>query len=151
MAIAPDPSKHIPQTTKLQTLSKADAVKEPGVRPGSVIGGSLYENYAWENSQDALIAGASQPAVRAGVLQILATLPDITVTHSTSDGQPALVLTAGTAEVGAGDMEQITINSETGMPIQAVSGPTNGPDATVSYKVSRVTLAKLAAGTGSDQ
>jgi hypothetical protein len=33
--------------------------------------------------------------VRAGVLRLLSLLPDVTITHGTADGQPALTLTAG--------------------------------------------------------
>jgi hypothetical protein len=36
--------------------------------------------------------------VRAGVLRLLSLLPDVTITHGTADGQPALTLTAGAAE-----------------------------------------------------
>ncbi|MGH2927454.1 MAG: hypothetical protein ACRDL8_04570, partial [Solirubrobacteraceae bacterium] len=109
-----------------------------------------FNNYAWENSQDALIAGAGDPQVRAGVLQILSTLPGVTVTQGTSDGQPTLVLTAGSPEMGYGYSEQLTINADTGVPVQFVGGvPGKAPATTVDYKVSRVGYPALAASDGS--
>ncbi len=107
-----------------------------------------FDNWTWEDSQDALIAGAGDPQVRAGVLQILAILPGVTVTHGTaSDGQPTLVLTAGAREVGAGYQEQLTINADTGMPIGFVGGsPSGTPSTQVDYQVARGTLSNVAAG-----
>ena len=102
---------------------------------------SLYANWVWGNAQDALIAGSGDPQVRAGVLRILATLPDVTVTNGTSGGDPTLVLTAGETELGIGYTEQLTINADTGVPIKFAGGPTGGQATSVRYKVSRVTLA----------
>jgi hypothetical protein len=146
MAAAPDPSKYVPQT-KTQTVSGSDMIKEPGVyHPGEVVG-TLYDNYVWEDSQDALIAGSGDPRVRAGVLQILATLPDVTVTSGTSGSQPTLVLTAGTDEMGPGYIEQLTINATTGVPVSFASGaPGQTPSGTVTYQVSRVATSDIAAG-----
>jgi hypothetical protein len=93
-------------------------------------GGLQIDNYVWENCQDALVAGSGNPQVRAGVLRLVSALPGITVTHGTVDGQPALTLTAGAAELGnagtgkanpkAGTgpayQEAITINADTGIP-----------------------------------
>jgi len=74
----------------------------------------------------------------------------VTVTHGTSDGQPALVLIVGADEFGSGYSEQLTINAGTGVPVQFVGGPSGGiPSTTVDYKVSRVTLANLSSGAGS--
>jgi hypothetical protein len=146
MAAAPDPSKHVAQTMT-QTLDAADASKEPGVYHAGEVVGTLYDNYVWENSQDALIAGSGDPQVRAGVLQLLATLPDVSVTSGTSKGRPTLVLTAGADEMGAGSIEQLTINATTGIPISAASGaPGQALSAGVSYQVSRVTAGDIAAG-----
>ena len=110
--------------------------------------GNLYDNWAWENSLDALIVGSGDPQVRAGVLRILATLPDVTVTDGTSDGQPTLVLTGGDAVLGSDYHEQLTIDASTGIPVSFAGGapgqPTTG---TISYQVSRVTTDDIAAGT----
>jgi len=149
MANAPDPNRANLITPSSQTPEETAAAKAKGKLTGTVPGpGSLFDNWAWEDSQDAMIAGAGNPQVRAGVLQILATLPGVTVTHGTSaDGQPTLVLTGGADEVGSGYQEQLTVNAETGMPIGFVGGPPSGSAATqVEYKVARVTLSDVAAG-----
>jgi hypothetical protein len=144
MAAAPDPGKFVPPI-KTQTLSAADASKEPGVYHAGEVIGTAYDNYLWENSQDALIAGAGDPQVRAGVLRLITTLPDVTVTSGTSADQPTLVLNAGTDE--AGDIEQIVINAITGIPISAGNGaPGQAVTTKVTYQVSRVTTSDIAAG-----
>jgi hypothetical protein len=137
MADAPDPGHVISPT---QTASPHDiAVKEAAT--GYPQEGSLFDNWVWENSQDALIAGSGDPQVRAGVLRILATLPGVTVTNGTSGNQPTLVLTAGSSELGYGYTEQLTIDAESGVPIQFIGGSSDAPSGTVDYQVSRVTLA----------
>ena len=147
MADAPDPSQVISPHEKTDTA----AIKKKEAALGEPLAGvSRYDNWVWEDSQDAIIAGSGEPDVRAGVLRILATLPGVTVTNGTSGGDPTLVLTAGAPEVGAGYQEQLTIDANTGVPIQFVGGPPNGtPATTVTYQVSRVTLAELSSETGS--
>ena len=101
-------------------------------------GGLQIDNYVWENCEDALVAGSGNPQVRAGVLRLVSALPDITVTQGTVDGQPTLTLTAGAAELGHGTgidkanpkaetgpayQEAITINADTGIPLEIASGP----------------------------
>ncbi len=143
MADAPDPSRGVsPNQT---TNSEAIAAKEAAT--GEVQGGNLFDNWVWEDSQDAIIAGSGDPQVRAGVLRILATLSDVTVTSGTSGGQPTLILTSGPNEVGSGYAEQLTINATTGIPVSTSGGaPGQPPTATVSYQVTRVTLSNIAAG-----
>lgn len=150
MANAPDPNRS-PVTpsnsvpTPQQTAAAKIKEKILGVPPSP---GTLFDNWAWEDSEDAIIAGAGDPQVRAGVLQILATLPGVTVTNGTSDGQPTLILTGGADEVGSGYQEQLTINAETGMPVQFVGSKSDGSAATtVDYQVKRVTLSDIAGGT----
>ena len=123
-------------------------------------GGLQIDNYVWENSEDALVVGSGNPQVRAGVLRLVSALPGITVTHGTVDGQPTLTLTAGAAELGftgtdkanpkaasgPAYQEAITINAHTGIPLGFVGGPAGQPTATVTYVVTRVSLADIAAG-----
>jgi len=122
--------------------------------------GTQIDNYVWENSEDALIAGSGNPQVRAGVLRLVSALPDITVTRGTVDGQPTLTLTAGAAEIGrAGTdkanpkvetgpalQEAITINADTGIPLKDTMGTAGKVTGTVSYVVTRVNLTDIAAG-----
>jgi hypothetical protein len=126
-------------------------------------GAAQIDNYVWENCEDALVAGSGNPQVRAGVLRLVSALPGITVTHGTVDGQPTLTLTAGAAELGRvgigkpdkanpkGAMgpayqEAITINADTGIPAKFAGGPAGKAAITVTYVVTRVNLAGIAAG-----
>jgi len=123
-------------------------------------GGLQIDNYVWEDCEDALVAGSGNPQVRAGVLRLVSALPDITVTRGTVDGQPTLTLTAGAAEVGYAGInktnpkapagpayqEAITINAETGIPLGFAGGPVGKTAVTVTYVVTRVSLADIAAG-----
>jgi hypothetical protein len=124
------------------------------------VGGLQIDNYVWENCEDALVAGSGNPQVRAGVLRLVSALPGIAVTHGSVDGQPTLTLTAGAAEVGyAGTgqanpkadtgpayQEAITINADTGIPLGFAGGPAGKVAVTVTYVVTRVNLADIAAG-----
>jgi hypothetical protein len=123
-------------------------------------GGTQIDNYVWENCEDALVAGSGNPQVRAGVLRLVSALPGIAVTHGTVDGQPTLTLTAGAAELGRVGIdktdpkvetgpayqEAITINADTGIPLDVASGPAGKVTGTVTYVVTRVNLADIAAG-----
>jgi hypothetical protein len=125
-------------------------------------GGLQIDNYVWENSEDALIAGSGNPQVRAGVLRLVSLLPGVNVTRATVDGQPTLTLTAGAAELGntmgkpdkanpkgrpgAAYSEAITINAKTGLPLQIASGLGGKVTGTTRYVVTRVNLADVAAG-----
>jgi len=118
-------------------------------------GGLQIDNYVWENCEDALVVGSGNPQVRAGVLRLVSVLPGVSVTHGTVDGQPTLTLTAGAAELGgpggAGGstyQEATTINAQTGIPLKFTGGPAGGPpDTTVTWKLTRVYLADIAAGS----
>jgi hypothetical protein len=125
-------------------------------------GGLQIDNYVWEGCEDALIAGSGNPQVRAGVLRLVSALPGITVTHGTVDGQRALTLTAGAAELGntvsgidSADpkaatgpayQEAISINANTGIPLRIAGGSAGQVSVNVSYVVTRVSLADIAAG-----
>jgi hypothetical protein len=123
-------------------------------------GGLQIDNYVWEDSQDALIAGSGNPQVRAGVLRLLNALPGISVVSGYVDGQPALTITAGAGELGyAGTdkanpkaqtgpayQEALSINAHTGIPLKFVGGPAGNAAVTIHYVVTRVDLASIRAG-----
>jgi hypothetical protein len=108
----------------------------------------MINNRVWNNSVDALSAGAGRPQVRAGVLRLLSTIPGVTVVRSSYHGQPTLTITAGSAVFGQGYGEQVlTINAKTGMPVTSVFPAFGKVAADVQiFQVSRVTLARVAAG-----
>jgi hypothetical protein len=114
----------------------------------------VIDNAIWENAIQAVIAGVGNLQVRAGFLRIVSTLPEISVKNTTTDGQPALALTAG-QEMFAPNLpaktsnheETLTINAQTGRPIMVAGGaPGATPDSVESYQISRVTLSDVAAG-----
>lgn len=96
---------------------------------------------------DALTAGGGNPEVREGVLRLLSTVPEVTVTNSTTGGEPTLTLTAGSPLFDGGSPEVLTIDAKTGSPIKFSSAADgNVPSSVQTYKVSRVTLAGIEAG-----
>jgi hypothetical protein len=90
--------------------------------------------------------GSGNSQVRAGVLRLVSMLPGVSVTHGTVDGQPALTLTAGAAEFGMSYQEAITINANTGIPLKMDGGTADKVATTVTWVVTRVNLADIAAG-----
>jgi hypothetical protein len=107
----------------------------------------INDNYLWENSLDALTAGAGNPRVRIGVLRLLSTLPEVTVTNTTTGGQPTLTLTAGSPAFPGSYREALTIDASSGVPVAFAGGiPGQKPNVTIAYQVFRVTLAAIAAG-----
>jgi hypothetical protein len=123
-------------------------------------GGLQIDDYIWENSEDALVAGSGNPQVRAGVLRLASLLPGITVTHGTADGQPTLTIAAGGPVLGRVGFdpsdpkiatgpaydEAVTINAETGIPLQVAGSSAGTVNVTIRYVVTRVSLADIAAG-----
>jgi hypothetical protein len=104
-------------------------------------------NYVWNNSVDALTEGAGNPRVRAGVLRLLATIPEVTVASSVTGGRPTLTLTAGSALFGGGSPQVLTVDAKTGMPLKSVMDARgNELSSVTSYQVSRVTLAGIESG-----
>jgi len=105
------------------------------------------DNYIWMDSVDTLIEGAGNPNVRIGVLRIFSTLSEVAVTDTTTNGQPTITLTASAPALPSNYQEAITINASTGVPVSFAGGtPGQTPSVTVTFQVSRVTLASIAAG-----
>ena len=120
----------------------------------------LEDADAWENCVDALVAGSGNPQVRAGVLRLVSSLADVTVTHGNAGGQPTLTLTGesgydgpknGPKARGEGPdrYEALTINADTGIPLEfnvtlgSAHKPVGPP---ITYVVTRVSLAGIAVG-----
>ena len=69
------------------------------------------------------------------------------MTRTTTDGQPTLTLRASGAALPGNYEETLVIGATTGIPVKATGEvPGQAPSVTVTYQVTRVTLAKLAAG-----
>ena len=137
----------MPKNPKVKPTVEAPGVT-PSLPPGKVPAQvkALFEinktdNRVWNNSMDALHAGAGSPAVRAGVLRLLGQMPEIKVKTGTLGGQPVLTLTAGTP--AAFGSESLTVNADTGLPVRYVGADVG---VTINYTVTRVTLADVAKG-----
>ena len=100
-------------------------------------------NSTWSNSLDALIAGAGRPNVRAGVLKILSTLPNVTVSDSTTGGKPTLTLTETDQGTSTPYVESLVIGAKDGVPVRLDGAAKDGPSVTITYQVNRVILSNL--------
>jgi hypothetical protein len=104
------------------------------------------DNLIWMNSNYALTAAPENPNVRAGVLRIMATMPNVTVTHTTTAGQATLTLSDSWPKLSGGDRESTVINARTGLPIASSDSGAGRPPSTFYYHPTRVSLADVKAG-----
>ncbi len=156
MADAPDPADagKSPSAQMSPWLLKVKAellgVKAaPGQSLAAAYDKAYTDSWVWSDATDALEAGAGNSQVRAGVLRLLSTVSGVVVTHGTLDGQPTLVVGDVTPGVnGNGTSEgAMTLNASTGVPLEYTDGAVGKtPESTTTYKVSRVTVADIAAG-----
>jgi hypothetical protein len=121
-------------------------VPAPRPRPTGKDLENLVNNHLWSNTQHALFANAADAEVRAGVLKLYATIPDMIIGKTNVDGQAALTLTAPPAILG-GSADVLTINADNGLPIrEEITSAESSKRYVVNYKAFRVTLADVAAG-----
>lgn len=118
----------------------------------------LADDWLWEDSVDALTAGAGNPTVRAGVMRLLSTLSEVAVTNTTVNGDAVVTISADfpnpakfagstVSSNQPGNVEQLTIDGTTGIPISFAAGTAGEvPLVQITYQVSRVTLAEVAQG-----
>ena len=124
-------------------LAKEKGVKIAWTMPTGKVLQEDIDDTIWDNSFDALSEGAGSPQVRAGVLRLLSTVPEVTVTNSTTGGQATLTLTA---LFSGSDHEVLTINATTGMPVGFASSLPGVKPVADTFQVSRVTMADVEAG-----
>ncbi|MGD0555958.1 MAG: hypothetical protein ABSA93_13350 [Streptosporangiaceae bacterium] len=129
-----------------QALMREKGMKTPLTMPTGQALQDQINNSLWTNGTDALNWAGGDPEVRAGVLRLLSTIPEVTVANSTTDGQPTLTITAGPAVFGGEGDEVLTVNATTGLPVSTVSTTPGVATAVETYQVSRVTLANIEAG-----
>jgi hypothetical protein len=156
MANAPDPANAGKSPAALMSpwLLKVKAqllgVKAvPGQSLAAAYDRAYIDSWVWSDATDALEAGAGNPQVRAGVLRLLSTVSGVVVTHGTLDGQPTLVVGDVTPGLNGNGRSEgaMTLDASTGIPLKYTDGPVGkAPDSTTTYKVSRVTVADIAAG-----
>jgi len=128
-------------------LYKAKGDKHLPVMPAGKVLREDIDNEIWLSSYDALAEGAGSPQVRAGVLRLLSTLPEVTVADSRTGGKPTLTLTAGPALFGGSGEDVLTVSATTGMPVKEMS-PARGnvPSSVEAFQVLRLKLADIKAG-----
>ena len=140
----PDPERA--KIEKLKALAKARGKKYvPPTPPTPEQQKEITDNHIWTNAIDALIAAPENPQVRAGALRIMATMPKVKVTKTTTAGQPTLKLVDSWPTAGKLG-ETLVINAGTGRPVALSSSGSDMPASTTYYHTSRVTLAAIAAG-----
>jgi hypothetical protein len=105
------------------------------------------DNLIWMNSIDALTAAPENTQVRAGVLRIMATMPNVKVTHTATAGQPTLTLADSWPLLAdPGLVESLVINASTGFPVALYNTDPGQPLNVTYYHTFRVTLAGIEAG-----
>jgi hypothetical protein len=147
--LAPDADPEQGERTKIEKLKGlAEARGEeyvPPKPPTPERQKEITDNHIWMNSTSALIAAPENPQVRAGVLRIMATMPKVKVTKTTTAGQPTLTL-VDSWPLGGKLTETLIINAGTGRPVAVSSSGSDAPPKTFYYHTSRVTLADVKAG-----
>jgi hypothetical protein len=129
-----------------KTIMREKGIKTPLKMPTGQALQDQISNTLWSECTDALNWAGGDPEIRAGVLRLLSTIPEVTVANSTTHGQPTLTITAGPAVFGGDGDEVLTVNATTGLPVSTVSTTPGVPTAVETYQVSRVTLADIEAG-----
>jgi hypothetical protein len=133
---------------KLKAVDKAQGI--PYTPPKPLTPAQKQEqtdNFIWMNSIDALTAVPGNPQVRAGVLRIMATMPNVKVTRSFTAGQPTLTLADSWPLLAdSGLVESVVINASTGFPIALFNTDPGQPLNATYYHDFRVTLADIEAG-----
>ena len=118
---------------------KLAAAKKAGIDVGKPASPrSLDNNRVWIGSMDALIEGAGDPQVRAGVMRLMATMPEVKITQ----GDGTLTLTQ--TDFPRGYQEALVVDDKTGV-ITKMTGGVAGrtPDVVVSYDIKRVMASEV--------
>jgi hypothetical protein len=137
------------QKAAVQTrrILREKGVKTPLKEPTGQALADDINNYLWNNSVDALTQAGGNPQIRAGVFRLLATIPQVTVTDSSTGGRRTLTVTAGSALFGVGAPQVLTVNARTGVPITSAFAASKGvPSSLDTFRVSRVSLASIRSG-----
>jgi hypothetical protein len=129
-----------------RALLRAKGIKTPLKMPTGKALQEQINNWLWTTSTDALNWAGGDSGIRAGVLRLLATIPEVTVTKSTTGGRPTLTIKAGPAVFGGSGNEVLTVSATTGLPVKSVSTMPGVPAGVETYRVTRVTLANVEAG-----
>jgi hypothetical protein len=128
-----------PGAEKPAKAARAQKLKAAKVKPVATASPrSIANNRVWIGAMDALIAGAGRVDVRAGVMKLLAMMPEVKV--EPGDG----VLNIRMTDFPDGYEETLVVDEDTGV-IEKMIGGTHGrrPSVEVTYDVRRVTAADV--------
>jgi hypothetical protein len=134
-------SNLVPGAKPDQTRAKKGPVKERTPDQQK----EITDNHIWTNAVDALLAAPENPQVRAGVLRLMTTMPNVKVTRTTTAGHPTLTLT-DTWSVTGRITETLILNPTTGQPLARTSTTPDLPPRTTYHHNSRVTLTAIKTG-----
>lgn len=82
------------------------------------------------------------------MLDLLATIPQITVTQGTFEGQSTIVIDYSSPAPPAEYHERLIISSHTGVPIELLGGQAGkAPSTSSRYRISRVTVSAVENGS----
>jgi hypothetical protein len=118
---------------KLAAVRKQLTAKKAAEPVATASPRSIADNRVWMGCMDALIAGAGRADVRAGVMKLLAMMPEVEV--EPGDG----VLRIRMTDFPDGYEETLAVDDATGV-IREMAGGVHGkrPDVVVTYDVKRV-------------
>lgn len=133
---------------QLKAIDKAQGIKYVPLKPLTPEQKQEQtDNFIWMNSLFALEAAPENAQVRAGVLAIMATMPNVKVTHTTTAGQPTLTVADSWPKLAHGGLvESLVINASTGFPVAVRDADPGQPLDVTYYHTSRVKLADIEAG-----
>jgi hypothetical protein len=133
-------------TARDQALLRMKGIKTPPKMPTGQALQEQINNSLWSACTDALNWAGGAPKIRAGVLRLLSTIPEVAVVDSKTGGQPTLTITGGPTVFGSGGDEVLTVNATTGLPVSIVSTAPGMSAVEETFQISRVTLADIKAG-----
>jgi hypothetical protein len=131
------------RTEKLKAAAKARGeAYTPPKPPTPERRKEITDNHIWTNAVGALLAAPENPQVRAGVLRIMATMPKVRVTKTTTAGQPTLTLVDGWSD----GRETLVVQARMGQPVALLSEVRGIKPSMTYYHNSRVRIADVKAG-----
>ncbi|QKW38355.1 hypothetical protein HUT06_33695 [Actinomadura sp. NAK00032] len=140
----PDPERALRE--KLKSIAKERGEKYVPPKPRTPEEKKqITDNHIWSNSIDALVAAPKNPQVRAGVLRIMATMPNVKVSKTTTAGRATITLTDSWPANG-NFAETLVVDARTGQPVALTAVAPDTPSRTIYYHTSRVTFADVKAG-----